>query len=74
MPTLYGRLRYTLRRIATDTLQFSILPGITGKLLLRPPLTATLAKVTVNGEAWSDFDADSVALPQSPADVICITL
>jgi hypothetical protein len=74
MPTLYGALSYTLRRIAPDTVQFSIPSGITAKLKLRPPLAGPLASVTVNGKAWSDFDADSVTLLQSPADVICITL
>ena len=74
MRTLYGGLSYTLRRIAPDTVRFSISSGITGKLLLRPPLSAPIAKVTVNGKAWSDFDADSVTLLHSPADVICITL
>ncbi len=74
MPTLYGGLSYTLRRIAPDAVRFSIAGGIAARLLLRPPLAAPLAKVTVNGEAWSDFDADSVTLLESPADVSCITL
>jgi hypothetical protein len=73
MPTLYGALSYALRRIAPDTVQFSIPSATTAKLKLRPPLTGPLARVTVDGKAWSDFDADSVTLLRSPADVICIT-
>jgi hypothetical protein len=72
MPTLYGSLSFSLRRLDAHTLRFEIAGGLTAKLVLRPPLTAALASVTINGEPFTAFDQDSVTLVNAPAAVICI--
>ncbi len=74
MPTLHGSLSYSLRRIDPQTLQFKIGGGITGKLVLRPPLAAPMCSVIINGSAYTSFDGDSVAVPDAPAEVTCKTL
>ena len=43
MPTLYGKLSYSLRRIDSDTRRIEIGSGITGRMILRPPLAAAAA-------------------------------
>jgi hypothetical protein len=73
MPTLYGNLSYSLRRIDSQTLRFEIGGGITGKLVLRPPLVAPLRSVMVNGSACTSFDEESVTVLDTPAEVICTT-
>jgi hypothetical protein len=73
MPTPYGTLSYTLRRVDSTTLRFEIAAGIEAKMILRPPLGASLRGVTVDGRACTSFDADSVTLLRSPAEVICTT-
>ena len=74
MPTLYGSLSYSLRRIDSHTLRFEIGSGITGKIILRPPLPAPLRSVIVNGGACTSFDGDSVTVLHTPAEVICTTV
>ena len=73
MPTLYGALSYSLRRIDSATLRFEIGSGITAKIVLRPPLEARLRSVAVDGSACASFDEDSVTVPHTPAEVICTT-
>jgi hypothetical protein len=73
MPTLYGKLSYSLRRIDAETLQFSIAGGTSAKLVLRPPLDAPLRGVTVNGAPCGSFDEDSVTILDTPAEVSCTT-
>jgi hypothetical protein len=73
MPTLRGPLSYSLRRMDPRTLRCEIGGGITGKIVLRPPLTAPLRGVTVDGAACTSFDADSVTVPHAPAQVMCTT-
>ena len=73
MPTLYGMLSYSLRRLEANTLRFQIDGGIMAKMVLRPPLAAPLRSVTVNGNPFTGFDGDSVTLTHTPADVICTT-
>jgi hypothetical protein len=77
MPTRFGPLTYTLRRLDTDTLSFTLAAGFSGKIVLRPPLAAPLRSVTANGNAFTAFDSSSVMLPQNaapmPIEVICIT-
>jgi hypothetical protein len=72
MPTLYGSLSFSLRRLDAHTLRFEIASGLTAKLILRPPLTDALSSVTVNGDSCSTFDQDSVTLVNAAAAVICI--
>jgi hypothetical protein len=74
MPTLYGTLSYSLRRVDPVTLRFEIAKsGIKVKMLLRPPLGTSLRSVTVDGSACTGFDKDSVSLFRTPAEVICTT-
>jgi hypothetical protein len=73
MPTLYGPLSYSLRRIDSATLRFDIEGGITAKIVLRPPLGAALRSVAVDGSACTSFDRDSVTVLHAPAEVICTT-
>ncbi len=49
MPTLYGSLSYSVRRLDEHTLRFEIGSGVTASLELRPPLTGRLVSVSVNG-------------------------
>jgi hypothetical protein len=71
MPTLYGKLSYSLRRIDSQTLRFQIAGGVSAKLVLRPPLAAPLRSVMVNGSRSTNFDADSATILHTPAEVIC---
>ncbi len=73
MPTLYGTLSYSLRRMDSATLRFEIGGGITAKMVLRPPLGAPLRSVVVDGSACTSFDEDSVTVLRSPSEVICTT-
>jgi hypothetical protein len=73
MPTLYGSLSYSLRRIDPATLRLEIGGGIAAKIVLRPPLHGALRGVTVDGEPYTAFDGDSVTLSRTPAQVICTT-
>jgi hypothetical protein len=73
MPTLRGALSYSLRRVDGDTLRCEIGGGITGKIVLRPPLAAPLRSVMVDGAACTSFDAYSVTVPHAPAQVTCTT-
>jgi len=73
MPTPYGTLSYSLRRLNSTTLRFEIASGIAAKMVLRPPLGAALRGVIIDGRACTSFDEDSVTLAGSPAEVICTT-
>jgi hypothetical protein len=71
MPTLYGNLSYSLRKVGADTLRFDIGSEIRAKLILRPPLKGPLHSVTVNGSPHTLFDANSVTVLETPAQVTC---
>jgi hypothetical protein len=71
MPTLYGSLSYSLRSRNANTLECKIESGVGAKIILRPPLTAALHSVAVNGRACTSFEKDSVTISESPAEVIC---
>ncbi len=71
MPTLYGNLSYTLQKTAPGVLRFEIGAGVTAQLVLRPPLAARLRSVTLNGDPYDGFDADSVTIMHTPAEVVC---
>jgi hypothetical protein len=71
MPTLYGALSYSLRRVDARTLRCTIGGGIAAKIVLRPPAGAPLGSVTVDGSAHSEFDEDSVTVLHTPAEIVC---
>jgi hypothetical protein len=71
MPTLYGKLTYSLRKIDSSTVRFEIDGGVRGKLLLRPPLSGPLRQVTVNGAPYTGFDHQTVTVVDTPAQVVC---
>ena len=73
MPTLYGPLSYSLRRIDERTLRFDIAAKIDAPLILRPPLGSALRSALVNGTAVVPAADDSVAVAQTPAEVICVS-
>jgi hypothetical protein len=72
MPTACGGLSYTVGKIDSATVRFDI-GAIRGKLVLRPPLPAALRSVMVNGRECTSFDAHSVTIDHTPAEVICRT-
>ena len=72
MPTLYGTLSFSLRRLDAQTLRFEFAGGFTAKLVLRPPLAAPLSSVTINGNSCTSFDQESVTLVNAPAAAICM--
>jgi hypothetical protein len=73
MPTLYGTLSYSLRRMDAHTLRWEIEGGTTAKLVLRPPLRKPLRTVSVDGRP-AGVDDGSVTVPGGPAEVIFTTL
>lgn len=73
MPTLYGPLSYSLRRIDDKTLRFGIAANIEAQLILRPPLGSALRSALVNGTAVAPAPDDSIIVPQTPAEVICVS-
>lgn len=70
MPTAYGPLSYTLRRMDARTVKFDIGTGVDCRLILKPPLAAPLREVRINGEL-SHVDGDSVSVRVVPAEVLC---
>ena len=70
MPTLYGDLSYSLRKMDSRALRFDI-GAYPNPLVLRPPLAGPLREVTIDGRASTSFDSSSVTLPHGPAQVIC---
>jgi hypothetical protein len=72
MPTLYGSLSYSLRRLDAHSVRFEVSGGLAAKLVLRPPLAQALTSVTLNGDSCTSFDQDSVTLVNAAAAVICI--
>jgi hypothetical protein len=73
MPTLYGDLSYSLRRIDAHTVRWTIDGGTTARLVLRPPLQAPLCGVTIDGNPVTSFDEGSVGVQSTPAVVIFTT-
>ncbi|MDP9066216.1 MAG: hypothetical protein M3O06_10175, partial [Pseudomonadota bacterium] len=73
MPTFWGDLTYRLRRLDGRTVRFEIGGGIDGRLVLRPPMTAPLRSVSIDGRALTHFSADEVVISATPADVICVS-
>jgi hypothetical protein len=70
MPTIYGSLSYSLRRIDARTVKFDLDPGVDCRLILKPPLAAPLREARINGEP-ARIDVDSVTVHSVPAEVLC---
>ncbi len=73
MPTIYGALSYSLRRIDARTVKFDLGPGVDCRLILKPPLATPLSEVRINGVP-ARVDGDSVSLQSVPAEVLCTAL
>ena len=73
MPTLHGALSFSARTVDAHTFRIDIGPGVAGCIELRPPLSGCLVAVSVNGSDHTDFDADSVVIETTPAEIICHT-
>jgi hypothetical protein len=73
MPTLYGSLSYSLRRIDARTLRMEISSKVAATVILRPPLAAPLAGVTIDGTPSSSFDAHCATIAHTPAVILCST-
>lgn len=72
LPTYYGPVTYSLRRVDDDVLRFELGGGIEiprGGLILAPPLPRPLRAVDVNGKRATSFDAASATLRCCPAAV-----
>jgi hypothetical protein len=70
MPTLYGALSYSLRRLDPATVRFEISSAMSAKVILRPPLAGPLRSATVDGSEYMTSGGDSVTLLRTPAEVI----
>jgi hypothetical protein len=70
MPTLYGALSYSLRRLDGATVRCEISSAMSAKVILRPPLAGPLRSATVNGSEHPTSEGDSVTLLRTPAEVI----
>jgi hypothetical protein len=71
MPTLYGPLTYSARTLDEHTFRCDIRSAVAASLELRPPLSGRIIEVTVNGNTHEDFDAQSVMISNTPAEIIC---
>jgi hypothetical protein len=71
MPTLYGSLSFCARALDEHTFRCEIGPGVDARIELRPPLSQPLVSVTVNGQPHRDFDAESVTIRSTPAEIVC---
>ena len=73
MPTLYGALSFSARTLDEHTFRFAIGPGVAADIELRPPLCGPLIGVSLNGSTHADFDAQSVVVASTPAQIVCRT-
>jgi hypothetical protein len=73
MPTLYGTLSYSLRRMDAHSLRWAIDGGTTAKLVLRPPLGAKLRSVTIDGKPAASFDEGSATVSGAATEIIFTT-
>jgi hypothetical protein len=70
MPTPYGPLSYSLRRVDARTVRFDIGAGIACRMILKPPLAAPLREAWINGVP-ARAEGDSVEVRSAPAEVLC---
>jgi hypothetical protein len=73
MPTAYGKLSYSLRRLDARTLRCEIAAAPQARIILRPPLERPLTRVTVDGAPLEGFAGDAVEIARTPAEVICVS-
>jgi hypothetical protein len=73
MPTLYGSLSYSLRRIDSRTLRIEISSKVYAQVIVRPPSGAPLSGVTIDGGPSTRFDDHSATIDHTPAIIICST-
>jgi hypothetical protein len=73
LPTYYGALAFTLRRVDAAAVQLSLGAGLTvpaGGIVVRPPLPGPLAAVEVDGVACRDFTTDEVVVRRAPVEIV----
>jgi len=70
MPTLYGSLSYSARALDERTFRCEIGPGVRARIEVRPPVSGRLIGVSVDGKAHHEFDAQSVSIASTPAEVV----
>jgi hypothetical protein len=76
MPTRFGALSYSLRKMDATSVRFDIerldSPGAAlPRVVLRPPLGGPLRSAYAEGGEVASFDAVSVVLSRTPAAVLC---
>jgi hypothetical protein len=71
MPTPYGALSFSARTLDDDSFRCDIAGGVAAAIHLRPPLTGRLVGVTVNGSVHRAFDAQTVIVASTPAEIVC---
>ncbi len=72
LPTYFGTLDLTLRRLRAGLLSCRLAGGLRvpgGRIVLRPPLPRPIAGAEVDGRAAA-FDAETVTVDRSPATVL----
>jgi hypothetical protein len=73
MPTAYGPLSYSLRKLDQRTLKFAIAAGPSAKLILKPPLQTPLARVLIDGVPLDRVPVDSIEISKTPVEVTCVS-
>lgn len=72
LPTWHGPLSYRLNLEADGLLRLTLDGGVNpppGGIVALPPLARPIARVRVDGAAWTEFTADSLTLRTAPAEV-----
>lgn len=73
LPTYHGKLSYSLRREAADTLRLKLAGGLTvppGGIVVKPPLPRPIRQVEVNGRALAGFEANGFTCMECPAEAV----
>jgi hypothetical protein len=66
-------LTFSARALDAHTFRCDVGPGVAATIEVRPPLSGRLLGVSVNGSDHRDFDAQSVVIQTTPAQIICHT-
>jgi hypothetical protein len=73
LPTYYGKISYSLRLEAADTLRLSlqgVLAVPPGGIVVKPPLPRPIQQVEINDTLIDNFTVDSFTLSESPAEAV----